>query len=102
MTELSSPYGPTAFFTFQTPEQIPPITNLNVTLEFSSGFTVNLVNGTVTKIENTQWILAYPSVTKANPLLLGDSVSRKISWPGYMGLKDNVTISGTYANGSTF
>jgi hypothetical protein len=101
---LITPYGPTAFFTIQAPEQIQPITNLTVTLEFSRrGWAVNLEKGTATKINETYNLtLGYWSVTKANPLLPSDSASQKISWPGYTGPEDNVTISGTYANGSAF
>jgi hypothetical protein len=101
---LLTPYGPIVFITVQAPEQSQPITKINVTLEFSrGGLLVNLENGTATKIkENYNLTLGYWSVTKANPLLPSNSVSQKISWVGYESLESNVTISGTYADGSKF
>jgi hypothetical protein len=98
-----NPGGPTIILTIQTSAQSQPITQLSATLKFDLGPFASWGGGSSQVVPSISYhTLEFPSVTEANPILPGGWVSQKYGWVGPSGMDDNVTVSGTLADGSKF
>jgi hypothetical protein len=97
-----NPGGPTIILTIQTSES-QPITQISATLKFEYGpfFTWGGGGSQMFPIISYH-TLEFPGVTEASPLLPGGWVSQRYGWVGPSGMDDNVTISGTLADGTKF
>ena len=95
--KFQNPGGPTLIITIQTSVQSQPITQVSATVKHSLG--PFAFEGFPDTYYHT---LEFSSVTEINPLSPGGWVSQKYGWVGPSIMDDNLTISGTLADGSKF